>query len=182
LLYINGYTEGIMWRKLADWHRKWEDELLGVLEQPARAAVAQSGFRRRVARKIAALSPIERQQLREFSLARRGRRGYWRLAKLLLLFSLGGSVAHLLIPRLGWAAAILTANVLGITLLIAILGASLVIVLCPACPAWRWPSASARWRRWSSSPPTTSMRSTPSTPARSTTCSSRCRPSGWSGQ
>jgi sensor histidine kinase YesM len=109
-----------MWRKLVDWHREWEDGIIAVLAQPGRAAVAQSGYRRRIAKTIAGLSPIERRQLREFGEAHRGWRGYWLLAKLLLLFSLGGALAHLLIPHLGWIAAIFTANVAGVTLLIAI--------------------------------------------------------------
>jgi len=112
-----------MWRRMADWHREWEDELLGVLAQPASATTAQAGYRRRMARTIATLSPIERQQLHDFSLAHRGRRGYWALAKLLMLFSLGGVLMHVFLPRMGWFAAIATANVLGVTLLLAVFSA-----------------------------------------------------------
>jgi sensor histidine kinase YesM len=109
-----------MWRKLVDWHREWEDDIIAVLAQPGRAVVAQSGYRRRIAKTIAELSPIERRQLREFSEAHRGWRGYWLLARLLLLFSLGGALAHLLIPHLGWITAIFAANVFGVVLLIGI--------------------------------------------------------------
>jgi len=110
-----------MWRKLANWHREWENELLGVLEQPGRAAVAQSGYRRRMAHKVAALSPIERRQLHEFTLAHRGRRGYWLLAKLIVLFTVvGGGLLHLLRPDIGWLSAIVVANVLGLVLLFAL--------------------------------------------------------------
>jgi sensor histidine kinase YesM len=109
-----------MWRRLADWHREWEDELLGVLVQPADSARAPSGYRRCLASKIATLSPIERRQLHDFSLAHRGRGGYWLLAKLLALFTLGGVLLHVFLPRMSWPGAILTANVLGIALLIAV--------------------------------------------------------------
>ena len=109
-----------MWRRLADWQRQWEDDILGVLEQPARAAIAQSGYRRRLARKIAAMTPVERRQIHAFGLAHRGRHGFWLIAKLLMLFSLGGALLHLFLPRIGWTAAILTANVFGMVLLIAV--------------------------------------------------------------
>ena len=110
-----------MWRKLVNWHREWENELLGVLEQPGTAAVAQSGYRRRMARKVADLSPVERRQLHEFTLANRGWRGYWLLAKLIVLFTVGGGgLLHLLRPDIGWLSAIIVANVLGLVLLFAI--------------------------------------------------------------
>jgi sensor histidine kinase YesM len=110
-----------MWRKLVNWHREWENELLGVLEQPGTAAMAQSGYRRRMARKVADLSPVERRQLHEFTLANRGWRGYWLLAKLIVLFTVGGGgLLHLLRPDIGWLSAIIVANVLGLVLLFAI--------------------------------------------------------------
>lgn len=109
-----------MWRRLADWQRKWEDDILGILAQPARAAIAQSGYRRRLARKIAAMTPVERRQIHEFGLAHRGRHGVWLVAKLLMLFNLGGVLLHTALPRVGWMAAILTANVLGMILLFAV--------------------------------------------------------------
>jgi sensor histidine kinase YesM len=109
-----------MWRRLADWHREWEDELLGVLVQPADSAQAPAGYRRCLARRVAMLSPVERRQLHDFSLAHRGRRGYWLLAKLLAMFSLGGVLLHVFLPRMSWLGGILTANILGLTLLLVI--------------------------------------------------------------
>lgn len=112
-----------MWRRLVQWHREWEDEFYGVLANPGHAAVAQSGMRRRVAAKLAALSPIERRQLREFGDSHRGPRGYWFMAKLLVLFSVGGVGLHVVVPTIGWAMAIVIANVVGVTLLVATLDA-----------------------------------------------------------
>jgi sensor histidine kinase YesM len=110
-----------MWRKLVNWHREWENELLGVLEQPGTAAAAQSGYRRRMACKVADLSPVERRQLHEFTSANRGWRGYWLLAKLIVLFTVfGGGLLHLLRPDIGWLSSIIVANVLGLVLLFAI--------------------------------------------------------------
>jgi signal transduction histidine kinase len=107
-----------MLRRLVQWHREWEDELHGVLVNPGHAAVAQSGIRRRVAAKLAALTPIERRQLCEFSEAHRGPRGYWFLAKLLMLFSLAGVGWHVVVPDMGLGMTIGVANILGITLLV----------------------------------------------------------------
>jgi signal transduction histidine kinase len=112
-----------MWRRVVQWHRDWEDELFGMLANPGHAAVAQSGVRRRMAAKLAALTPIERRQLREFGEAHRGARGYWFLAKLLMLFSLAGVAWHVVVPDMGWGTTIGIANVVGIALLVATLEA-----------------------------------------------------------
>jgi sensor histidine kinase YesM len=109
-----------MWRRLADWHRGWEDELFGVLEQPGHAAVAQSGLRRCLAGKIAKLSAVERRQLRAFAETHRGVRGWWFIAKLLILFSLGGVLWHFLTPGLGWVATVCLANLIGLSLIVAV--------------------------------------------------------------
>jgi sensor histidine kinase YesM len=76
-----------------------------------------------VAAKLAALTPIERRQLREFGEGHRGARGYWFMAKLLMLFSVAGAAWHVLVPAVGWAFAIGIANIVGITLLITTLDA-----------------------------------------------------------
>jgi sensor histidine kinase YesM len=110
-----------MWFRIADWYREWEDGLLGVFEQPDHAAVAQSGWRRRLASKIVKMSPVERRQLREFGQAHRGARGLWFNVKLLALFSLGGVLWHLWMPHLGWLAAICLANLVGMSLLFALM-------------------------------------------------------------
>jgi sensor histidine kinase YesM len=112
-----------MLRRLVQWHREWEDEVHGVLVNPGHAAVAQSGIRRRLAARLAALTPIERRQLCAFSEAHRGPRGYWFLAKLLMLFSLAGAAWHVVVPATSLGMAIGTANVVGIILLVGTLDA-----------------------------------------------------------
>jgi len=104
-----------MWRKIVDWHRAWEDEILAVLEQPALADRAQPGYRRYMARRLVAdMSAIERQQLHAFAQAYRGRRGYALLLKLVLFFSLCGVLMHVAFPGAGsWASSIMSANVMG---------------------------------------------------------------------
>jgi signal transduction histidine kinase len=87
-----------MWRKGANWYREWEDEQIKR-------------------------SPLERQQLRDFSLALKGWRGWCWTAVLLALFTLFGAALHLSRPNIGWVGAIVTANVCGIALMFALIGA-----------------------------------------------------------
>jgi len=107
-----------MWRKIANWYLDVENEQLAVLEQPSLAAQVPAGFRRFVAAKLARLSLIERQQLREFTLAYRGRNLFIALAKLCLIFTLGGVLLHLALPKIGLAEAIIIANVFGFMLVV----------------------------------------------------------------
>jgi sensor histidine kinase YesM len=103
-----------MWRKVMNWYRDWEDEQLAVLEKPELASQVKPGFRRFYYCKLAERSPLERQQLREFSLALKGWRGWLWTAGLLALFTLCGVGMNQFAPRAGLAAAILSANVFGI--------------------------------------------------------------------
>ncbi|AWG45911.1 MULTISPECIES: sensor histidine kinase [unclassified Massilia] len=112
-----------MWRKLADWYGKWEDEQIAVLERPELASQAEDGYRRLVYCRFAQRSPVERQQLRDFCIALKGWRGWLVTAALLAVFTLCGAGLHLLSPGIGWAAAVATANVCGIALMVALLGA-----------------------------------------------------------
>jgi signal transduction histidine kinase len=109
--------------KFVNWYRKWEDEQIAVLEQPELASQAAQGYRRFYYRKLAERSPVERQQMRDFSVALKGWRGGLWTAALLAVFTLGGAALHLLKPSIGWAAAILTANLCGIAMMFALFGA-----------------------------------------------------------
>jgi signal transduction histidine kinase len=105
-----------MVRSILKWYREWEDEQINVLEDPSLAAQAPAGYRRSVANKLARMSAIERQQLREFSMKYRGPRLLLALGKLLLLFTLIGTAAHLLLPNYAWGRGVVMANVLGFSL------------------------------------------------------------------
>src|SRR5438067_1842488 len=111
-----------MWRKIADWYGKWEDEQIAVLEQPELAAQA-SGYRRWYYQKLTERSPVERQQMRDFSLAYKGWRGWLATAKVLVVFTLLGVLLHLIVPGKSWAVAMVTGYVLGISLFFGLLGA-----------------------------------------------------------
>ena len=110
-----------MWRRIENWYRNWEDELLAVLDDPALAATLPAGYRRRAAANVAKMSPIERRQLRDFSLACRGRT-MRTIVKLLVAFSLAGILLHLLLPRSSWAGSILIANLIGFGITTGIFG------------------------------------------------------------
>jgi sensor histidine kinase YesM len=112
-----------MWRKVANWYRELEEEQIAVLERPELASRSAHGFRRFYYSKLAERSPLERQQMRDFSVALKGWRGWCWTAVMLAAFTLFGAVLHLQRPGLGWAAAIVTANMFGIALTFALISA-----------------------------------------------------------
>ena len=100
-----------MLKQLIRWYCDWEDEILAVLANPELATTVAPGFRRRTAQKLAAMSPIERQQLREFSLAYQGRKGWIAVGKLILLFCLLGLDLHLALPtKFGFVESLILSN------------------------------------------------------------------------
>jgi sensor histidine kinase YesM len=112
-----------MWRRIANWYREWEDEQIAVLERPELAAHVASGYRRHYYRHLTGLSPVERQQMRDFAVAMKGWRGWLVTAALVAVFTLCGAALHMLSPGIGWAAALVTANVFGIGLMFIVLAA-----------------------------------------------------------
>jgi two-component sensor histidine kinase len=112
-----------MWRKVVHWYREWEDEQIAVLERPDLAARAPAGYRRFHARKLAERSAVERQQLRDFSVALKGWRGWLATAATIVAFSLCGAVLHMLLPGSSRLGVIVTANVFGIAVLFALFDA-----------------------------------------------------------
>lgn len=113
-----------MFHKLGRWYEDFEHEQLAVLETPELVQSMAPGLRRRWAARLAQLSVIERQQVRDFSIKYRGRTLFFALAKWMLAFSLLGLVFHLLRPvAAGVHVPILVANGLGLLLLCATIGA-----------------------------------------------------------
>jgi hypothetical protein len=109
-----------MLRKLMNGYREWENEVMAVLEQPAMAAHVAPGLRgrlaRRVAQRVAAMSPVEHRQMLDFVRAYRGRNTRI-LVTLCSAFTLGGVLLHLLLPDLTtWAGSVIAANMLGFIL------------------------------------------------------------------
>lgn len=106
-----------MLRRLIDWYDEVEREQIAVLEDPALAAQVRPGLRRYFVCKLAKMTPLERKELRDFCVTYQGRRLWMAIGKLALGFSLVGVVLHLSFDKFSWLGAILTANVIGFTLL-----------------------------------------------------------------
>ena len=112
-----------MWKKMVEWHRGWEDEQLRILDNPELAKAAAPGYRRKVGAKLAGLSLVERQQLRDFALKYRGWRFYAAAAKLFMLFTLAGVALFYLNPDPGIVKSIILTNALGALGIVAFYGA-----------------------------------------------------------
>jgi len=106
-----------MWRRLVNWYDTVENEQIAVLERPELAESIPSGVRRWHARRLAALPPLERARMREFSLTYRGPRLRKALAKWAALFTLLGVLLHLLTGDPGLVPAVIVANLAGFALL-----------------------------------------------------------------
>lgn len=111
-----------MWRRIADWYGKWEDEQIAVLDRPELIAQAP-GYRRLAYHELAKRSPVEREQLRGFLIALKGWRGWLATLVMFAVFSLCGAVLHMLASDVSWAGALLAANLLGLALVFVLLGA-----------------------------------------------------------
>ena len=103
-----------MFSQFAHWYRDWELEQIRVLEHPDTAHLTSPGWRRVAACRLASMSAIERQQLRDFSLKYRGWRIYGEIAQLMVLCSVLGGGMYLLLPHKGLLSCIVTANALGL--------------------------------------------------------------------
>ncbi|WP_056332724.1 sensor histidine kinase [Massilia sp. Leaf139] len=112
-----------MFRKLIDWYDDWEAEQIAVLERPELAQTIPPGYRRYCAEKLAAMSPIERRELRAFSLTYRGRRLWIAVAKLAAAFTLAGLLlAYVVGGKVGPVALVVIANLVGFSFVIGGIG------------------------------------------------------------
>ncbi|MGZ8289606.1 MAG: sensor histidine kinase [Telluria sp.] len=103
-----------MWNRIVKWYDEWEQEQLDVLADPGLAATVQPGYRQYFAHKLAEMSPIERHELREFSITYRGRRLWIAIAKMVAAFSAVGVLLHFLVPaKLTLLQAVIAGNVTG---------------------------------------------------------------------
>lgn len=112
-----------MWKKYTDWYRAIDDETLLVLRHPEMAGQVRGRLRGCIARKLATLTPIERQQFHDFMEKYRGAGFYIAAARMLLLFSAIGVLLHLMLPgELSWGQALGLSNAIGFALSWAVLG------------------------------------------------------------
>lgn len=112
-----------MWGKISQWHQQMDDDAKLVLQTPDAAATLPAGLRRYVGTRLATLSPIERQQFREFLVKYHGARFYVAAAKLLLPFSALGALQQLLWPgKLNWIESLVLSNLIGFSLACGLMG------------------------------------------------------------
>ena len=112
-----------MWKKYTDWYRAIDDETLLVLRHPEMAGQVRGRLRGCIARKLATLTPIERQQFHDFMEKYRGTGFYIAAARMLLLFSAIGVLLHLMLPgELSWGQALGLSNAIGFAMSWAVLG------------------------------------------------------------
>jgi signal transduction histidine kinase len=112
-----------MWRRLVNWYDEMENEQLAVLLRPELATDSPPGWRRWTNCKLAAMSPIERQQLHAFCTTYRGARLWKALAKFLAFFTFAGILLHLAFDKTSWGGSIFIANLVGFGLLVSCVGA-----------------------------------------------------------
>ena len=105
-----------LWSKFGDQFLMITEDQRKVLEDPQTLGNIAPGYRRKMAVKMAAMSPIERSQLLEFSLKFRGRHLAITLAKIMLVLTLCGLAVALLFPQRGLVESIAYANVMGLVL------------------------------------------------------------------
>ena len=102
-----------MFKKMVQWHRDWEDEIMAVLADVNRIDQVPPGYRKHWASQVLKLSPIERRQLLEFCTQYQGWHGYAQILKLLSVVSLMGLGLHFSLPaKFGLIESVLLANLL----------------------------------------------------------------------
>ncbi|NNG21676.1 sensor histidine kinase [Telluria aromaticivorans] len=111
-----------MLRKLIDWYADLERWQIAALEGPGPAVESESVYRRYFARHLAAMTPAERLQLRDFCVAYQGRRGWLAMAKLAALFTFMGVLLHLGTGKGNLLSNVAIANLFGISLVVGAIG------------------------------------------------------------
>ena len=111
-----------MWQKIVDWYDEVERYQIAVLERPELAEVAPPGFRRYFAKHLAALTPVERLQMRDFCVAYQGRRGWLALAKMLALLSFLGILLHVGTGKGTLLSNVIIANMFGLLFVFGAIG------------------------------------------------------------
>ena len=103
-----------MWKKLRDGYKSMEDDGLAVMADPSLAEKLPPGLNRFVLLKMARLSPFERAQLLAFSLRYYRANFFIAMAKVIVVLTVVGYIAHFFLPKKGLLEVILLANMLGI--------------------------------------------------------------------
>ena len=112
-----------MWKRIAQWNREVEAEQLAVLRDPSLVGQVPAGCRRFFARKLAAMSPAERESLHRFSSAVSTSAALLALLKLCVVLTVLGLLVNLAyLPATPWWQTVVAANAIGITVLMSLMG------------------------------------------------------------
>jgi len=112
-----------MWKRIEQWNREVEAEQLAVLRDPALVAQVPAGCRRFFARKLAQMSPAERESVYRFSSTVSTSAALLALLKLFVVLSVLGFLVNLaFLPDRPWWHTVLAANAIGLAMAMSLMG------------------------------------------------------------
>ncbi|MDY0975245.1 histidine kinase [Massilia sp. CFBP9012] len=112
-----------MWKRIEQWNREVEAEQLAVLRDPTLVAQVPAGCRRFFARKLAQMSPAERESLYQFSSTVSTSAALLALLKLFVVLSVVGFLINLaFLPARPWWHTVLAANAIGLAMAMSLMG------------------------------------------------------------
>ncbi|MBB5607290.1 MULTISPECIES: sensor histidine kinase [unclassified Janthinobacterium] len=113
-----------MWRLFTQWQKQMDQDAILVLDNPDALAAIPAGHRHFIAARLAAMTPIERMELRDFIVRYGGARFNRMVLKLLAVFSLFGLALHLFQPeKTSWIEGLVLSNLVGISMAMGLMGA-----------------------------------------------------------
>jgi len=112
-----------MWKRIEQWNREVEAEQLAVLKDPTMVAQLPAGCRRFFARKLAGMSPAERESLYQFSSTVSTSAALLALVKLCVVLSVLGLLINLaFLPDRLWWHTVIAANAIGLAMAMSLMG------------------------------------------------------------
>ena len=112
-----------MWKRIERWNSEVEAEQLAVLRDPTLVDQVPAGCRRFFARKLAAMSPAEREDLYQFSSSISTSAALLALLKLCIVLTVLGFMINLaFLPATPWWQTVVAANAIGAAVAMALAG------------------------------------------------------------
>lgn len=112
-----------MWKRIEQWNREVEAEQLAVLRDPTLVEQVPAGCRRFFARKLAEMSPAERESLYRFSSTVSTSAALLAVLKLSVVLSVLGFLINLaFLPSTPWWQTVVAANAIGIAVAMSLIG------------------------------------------------------------
>lgn len=113
-----------MWGNFSKWQKQMDQDAILVLDNPDALITIPAGHRHFIATRLAAMTPIERMELRDFIVRYGGARFNMMMLKLLAVFSVLGVLLHLLQPeKTSWVEGLVLSNLLGFSMAMGLMGA-----------------------------------------------------------